>query len=130
VSWEDVQSSFDGTRPEDIVIHLGLERLGELVGRVASEYARIAGLEQFDPNTELARHLVVDAWRYTCHMADRAEFAKSVAADLERLDAQPEAPPSNTHLPFGHLPEFGGAAPLPHAPQAPKSLERLIEPPV
>jgi hypothetical protein len=127
VSWEDVERSFDRTRPEDILVTLGLERLGELVGRVASEYARIAGLPQFDPHTELAQHLVVDAWRYCCHMADRAEFAKSVTADLENLDA--EAPQSSTpdHLPFGHLPEFGGAAPLPHAP---KELERRLEPPV
>jgi hypothetical protein len=126
VSWEDVEKRFEKTRPEDIVIHMDLDRFGELVGRVASEFARVADLPQFDPNSELAHHLVVDAWRYTCHMADRAEFARSVAADLERLD---DAPLSSTpdHLPFGHLPEFGGAAPLPHAP---KALEQRIEPPV
>lgn len=129
MSWEDVDRAFDQTRPDDIVIHLDLARFGELVGRVASEAHRVNGLEQFDPNSGEAAHLAVDAWRYVCHMADRAEFAKSVAADLEALDApEIKAPPSNTHLPFGHLPEFGGAAELPH--RSPDSLNRRLEPPV
>lgn len=129
MSWEDVDSSFDHTRPEDIVIHLDLSRFGELVGRVASECHRINDLEQFDPHSPEAAHLAVDAWRYVCHMADRAEFEKSVAADLEAL-AEPVAPLSSATNPFGtrHIPEFGGAAPLPkHAPDA---LNRRLEPPV
>lgn len=130
VSWEDVDRSFDQTRPEDITIHLDLDRFGELVGRVGSEFARVAGLEQFDPNGELARHLVIDAWRYVCHMADRAEFVAQTQRDLEALDAPPSEPQTPTN-PFGtqHLPEFGGAAQLPHD-KAPDALNRRLEPPV
>ena len=131
MSWKDVENAFDKTRPEDIIIHLDLERFGELVGRVVSETHRLNGLEQFDPHTEAAHHLVIDAWRYVCHMADRAEFVRQTQADLAALDApEPKTPPSITpdHLPFGHLPEFGGAAPLPR--RAPTELERRMEPPV
>lgn len=125
MSWEDVERSFDKARPEDIVITMGLDRLAELVGRVASEYARIADLPQFDPNSELACHLVVDAWRYCCHMVDREEFKASVSADLAALEPEPVAPLSSTPE---HLPEFGGAASLPH--RAPDALNRRLEPPV
>lgn len=119
MSWEDAERRLDTTRPEDIVILLNLVRFGELIGRVASEYARLAELPTFDPNDEIARHLVVDAWRYVCHMADREVFTKSVAADIETLGEQPTQ----------HLPEFGGAAQLPHD-KAPDALNRRLEPPV
>ena len=122
MSWEDVDRSFDHTRPEDIIIKLDLSRFGELVGRVASETHRLNDLEQFDPHSHEAAQIVVDAWRYVCHMADRAEFVAQTERDLAALDAEPEAPLSSTHLP-----EFGGAAQLPHAP---KTLEDRIEPPV
>lgn len=143
MSWEDVDASFDHTRPEDILIHLDLSRFGELVGRIASETHRLNDLEQFDPHSPEAAHLAVDAWRYVCHMADRAEFVRKAQEDLDNLDdllahePDPEAAPFNTQncdtqgsvTPFGvgHLPEFGGAAPLPHASE---ELERRLEPPV
>jgi hypothetical protein len=132
VSWEDVEHSFDQTRPEDIVIHLDLVHFGELVGRVASEFAREAGLEQFDPHTPLAEHLVTDAWRYVCHMADRAEFVAQTQRDLAALDApEPTSSAPVPTNPFGtrHLPEFGGVAPLPQD-RAPDELNRRLEPPV
>lgn len=119
MSWEDVERSFDGARAEDILIHLDLERFGELVGRVASTTHRLNGLEQFDPNTEEGHRLVLDAWRYVCHMADRAEFARSVQADLKKLDApQSDTQGSVTQEGGTHLPEFGGAAPLGWEPPA------------
>ena len=122
MGWEDVDRSFDHARPEDIIIHLDLSHFGELVGRVCSETHRYNDLEQFDPHGPEAAHIVVDAWRYACHMADRAEFIKTTQPDLERLAEESLAPQSSTHLP-----EFGGAAQLPHAP---KELERRPEPPV
>jgi len=122
VSWEDVERSFDHMRPEDIVVHLDLSHFSELVGRVASQTHRLTGLDQFDPNSEEARLLVIDAWRYACHMADRAEFVAQTERDLAALD-EPEAPPSEAQ----HLPEFGGVAQLPNAPE---ELNRRLQPPV
>lgn len=106
MSWEDVDKSFDHTRPEDIVIHLDLERFGELVGRVCSELCRVRGIEEFDVHSDEAKHMCIDAWRYVCHMADRAEFVRSAQADLEKLDelTKPAEPEPE------HRPEFGGAA--------------------
>lgn len=112
MSWEDVDKSFDRTRPEDIVIHLALERFGELVGRVCSELCRVRGIEEFDVHSDEAKHMCIDAWRYVCHMADRAEFVASAQADLEKLDEllNTSTGESQGDVQPEHLPEFGGAA--------------------
>lgn len=85
--WEDVDRSFDHVDLNKIVIQLDLERFGELIARVADQLCQFRGIDPFDVNSEEAEHLAIDGWRYVCHMADRAEFARSVQNDLAKLDA-------------------------------------------
>lgn len=86
----------------DIRVIMDLPRLGELIAHVAVAFAQIRGLEPPDFDGQEMKDLAVSGWRYCMHMHDRAEFAASVQADLEKLSA-PEPQPE-------HRPEFGGAA--------------------
>ena len=71
---------------DGIRVILDLERLGELIGAVAANFAEMRGLEPPDFEGQEMRDLAVAGWKHVQHMADRADFAKSVQGGLDNLD--------------------------------------------
>lgn len=71
---------------DSIRVIMDLERLGELIGAVAAKFADLRGIEPPDFDGQEMRELAVAGWKHVQHMADRADFAKSVQGGLENLD--------------------------------------------
>jgi hypothetical protein len=71
---------------DGIRVVMDLERLGELIGAVAVRFASLRGIEPPDFDGEEMRDLAVTGWKHVQHMADRADFAKSVHSGLENID--------------------------------------------
>jgi len=76
----------DPDRLDEIRIIMDLPRLGELIAAVAVRFAQIRDLEPPDLDGEEMRQLAIAGWKHVERMADRADFASSVRADLEELD--------------------------------------------
>lgn len=87
----------DPLRLDEIRIIMDLPRLGELIAAVAVRFAQIRDLEPPDLEGEEMRQLALAGWQHVERMADRADFASSVRADLEGLDqVEPTAETAET----------------------------------
>lgn len=91
----------EGDQYASIRIIMDLPRLGELIGFVAGEFARIREIEAPDYTGDEMRQLAIGGWNYVCHMNERAAFAESVLTDLAQLDSIPTTESK-------HRPEFSG----------------------
>ncbi len=91
---------------DDITVLLDLPRLGELIAHVAHTLCELREIELPDLESQEMRTLAISGWRHVCFMADRAEFAQSVEADLAALD-EPVPQVDVTSRGVTHRPEFG-----------------------
>lgn len=84
------------THPSEIKITMDLHTLGELAAHIAHSFADHRGIEIDASDFPV---IAEAAWEHVKFMHDRAEFARSAAADIAALEEVPVTPVTRLPVP-------------------------------